>query len=293
MVACGKVGTELAGRGGGAGCVNPRLKCETWAPRQPMAIGRRKRLIAWPEMSDPILLKIQRAQKHIDELKVVLKSFKDSGPYSVSRKRDSKTGEWLIYIADAKPIPHDVELISGDIVQNLYCCLDYLAWEMVKAAGMKKPNSFTSFPISEEVPTTDKQIDRYNRQVDGMSEDAKRAIECMRPYRRENNRFWTLHKLNNLNKHRTLLTIGFASSKISGPAELMIRADIARHRPLEKGSILLRSTPDSVNHQQTQFLFDVALNEPEADCYARPLLLTMLECYSLVYRTVQSLSEYR
>jgi len=33
MVACGKAGTELAGRGGGAGCVNPRLKCETWGTR--------------------------------------------------------------------------------------------------------------------------------------------------------------------------------------------------------------------------------------------------------------------
>jgi len=54
--------------------------------------------------------------------------------------------------------------------------LDYLAWEIVKASGIKSPTSSTAFLIFEQVPTTTKQIERYERQVNGMCEEAKRAI---------------------------------------------------------------------------------------------------------------------
>lgn len=244
-------------------------------------------------MPDAIFLKLKRANKHIEELERAIDIFGKSRPYEISGKRDIQTREELLYISKAPPIPDDIPIIAGDVIQNLYCGLDYFAWEIVKASGIKTPGTSTYFPISENVPSTKDDISSYNRKVDGMRDDAKKAIQAMEPYRGRNNHFWMLHKLNNLNKHRTLLTVGFAASGgISGPVDAMKVATF-NYGPLEQGSILARFPPGTKDYDKIQFFFDVALNEPEADAAAMPLLVAMRSCHSLIFRTTQALSCYR
>lgn len=47
-------------------------------------------------MLDEIYLKIQRANKHIDDLHGVLTDFKDSSPYAGAKKQDATTGEHIV-----------------------------------------------------------------------------------------------------------------------------------------------------------------------------------------------------
>jgi hypothetical protein len=51
----------------------------------------------------------------------------------------------------------------GDVLQNLYCALGYIAWEIVRAGGIKAPNISTAFPISEQLPSTAKEKKRYEQ----------------------------------------------------------------------------------------------------------------------------------
>jgi hypothetical protein len=241
---------------------------------------------------DSIALKIKRADKHIDELQGIIRAFQDGRPYEVQPERDPKTREWILRIAKAAPLDENVPAIIGDVIQNLYSALDYLAWQMVVAAKIKAPSGNTAFPITEVIPTTKDQVARYDRQVDGMRDEAKKIIKAMKPYRRENNHFWRLHKLNNLNKHRDLLTIAFASGGTAGPVDFMRTAEF-NYGPLEKGSILARTSATTIDHRNIQLFLDVAFSEPEADCVALPVLLTLRECRNLVWRTVQTLAAYR
>jgi hypothetical protein len=114
-------------------------------------------------MPNQIHLKIQRANKHFGELHEVIATFKEGSPYRVAKKRDPKTVEHVIYIHSADPLPETIPLIAGDVIQNLYSSLDYLAWQLAI-----NPTNTTAFPISQDIPTTPKQIARYEGQVCGM-----------------------------------------------------------------------------------------------------------------------------
>jgi hypothetical protein len=75
---------------------------------------------------DGIWLKVQWANKHIDELHSVLNAFIASKPYGISCKIKPDTGHRVYYVAKADPIPQDVPLIISDVLQNLRTALDYL-----------------------------------------------------------------------------------------------------------------------------------------------------------------------
>ena len=153
-------------------------------------------------MPDAIRLKIERANQHIEELNGVIQGFMATNPYRVVSKRDAKTSEHVIYVETAHPLPLMVPLIAGDVIQNLYSSLDYLATELVAANG-QNPSTKTAFPIVKNVPFTKEEKARYEGQVDGMRQEAKKLLASMKMYRGEDNLFWALHKLNNINKHRS------------------------------------------------------------------------------------------
>jgi hypothetical protein len=236
-------------------------------------------------MPDEIDLKIERANKHIEELHGVVQEFKATNPYKVASKRDLQSGEHVVYVHTADDLPPMIPVIAGDVIQNLYCSLDYLASKLVTANG-RKPTTKTAFPITENVPTTDKQIARYEGQVYGMREEAKQLLKSLNPYRGEDNLFWTLHKLNNINKHRSLVTMGFQPSILSN-------AGWVNFGPLQQGSEIARFPSDFENHKQINFMIDIAVNEPETDAVHHPLILVLRGCYNLVKGTVRNFDIYR
>lgn len=124
-------------------------------------------------------------------------------------------------------------------------------------------------------------------------ENARKAIQWMEPYRGAENYFWMLHKLNNINKHRTLLTVGFATTGASGPVDLMKKTQFSYDAPLEKGSRIVRTLADVQGHFQTQFWFDVAVHELDADCPAFALIDATWAWQTLASDTARSLSSFR
>jgi hypothetical protein len=241
---------------------------------------------------DPIYLKVERANKHIDELHEVVRAFKATNPYRVALKRDAQTGEHIIYVHSCDLLPKTISLIVGDILQNLYSSLDYLAWQLVIAGGIVAPGPNTAFPISKHIPISVDDLKRYNRQVDGMSDEAKQKITALNPYRGKNNSFWRLQKLTNISKHRTLLTVGFAASGLSSFGDL---ADVAalNTEALQQGSEVARFPADTQNHKDVHLSFDVALHEPEADTLMWPLIVAVRLFYNTVLQSVEQFDGMR
>ena len=157
-----------------------------------------------------IRLKLKRADKHIDDLKGSLRTFLNSNPYVIATKRNPDTRQLIYYISKVEPVPTCIATIAGDILHCLRDALDHLAQQLylVGTGGSKGYRDKTSFPIS---PTAKDFKAGFDRKVEGMRQDAVDAIAALEPYPSGKGAdLWILHRLNNIDKHRLIVTVGSA-----------------------------------------------------------------------------------
>ena len=237
-----------------------------------------------------IRLKIERAKKHINDLNDAARVFFDAdpNPYVVTGKHDPNTRRWTYYMLSVQPIPVSIAAIAGDVLHNLRSALDHLAYSLVAVRG---------FVSTAGVPLTDKEIRSISfpiidtdspaqyeaaraAKVKGMAQAAIDAIDAIKPYKGGDDTLWRLHKLNNIDKHRLLVTVasGYEAFNIAGMAARAFENDPVfgsfewapiwmypgdRHCPLQEGAELLIDAPDAEFNEKLQFSFEIALNEPQ------------------------------
>jgi hypothetical protein len=128
-----------------------------------------------------VRLKIERADKHIDDLKAAVRSFFDSNPYKVSHKRDSDTRKLIYYVESAQPVPIVIAAIAGDALHCLRDALDHLAQQLylVGTGNAKGYRDQTSFLISKSAKDFKSTL---TGKVQGMRKDAVDAIRALEPY---------------------------------------------------------------------------------------------------------------
>lgn len=247
-----------------------------------------------------IRVKVERARKHTEELDLELTAFRDSNPYEVGVKPHSEPPHHsAYYLISIQDVPVVIPAIAGDVLFNLRAALDHLAVHLVQRNG-QTPTRYTSFPIID----TDNPA-QYNsakaRKVQGMSDAAKDAIDATKPYKGGDDTLWRLHKLNNIDKHRALMT---AVAQVSGMAwdtrvrrqmikgiyassgrsitdaeavvkskALLVAPDI-RRCPLKASDILYVDPFHREADDNVRFAFEVAFYEPPIiEC--EPLLATL------------------
>ena len=228
-----------------------------------------------PDRIDLIRLKIERAKEHIRNLETEVRAFLTTKPYRVGTKHKPETGQLVYYLVDVKPVPLRIAVMAGDALQNLRSALDHLAWQLVLANG-RNPMSRTAFPIYDDLA---KYKSESLRQVQGMSNAAIKAIDAVKPYKGGNDTLWRLHRLNNVDKHRFVITAGLAFRSINLGAHVF--ATLAaqnsafanmetihaffktadRMFPLKAGDELFIDAPDGKVNEKMQFRFDVAFGE--------------------------------
>lgn len=79
-------------------------------------------LSAMPRFGEPLdslVLKVERAKKHILELEAEYDSFRKDRPYRIDFKTDPVTRSRTYYLADAKPVPKSFSPILGDALNNV------------------------------------------------------------------------------------------------------------------------------------------------------------------------------
>lgn len=120
----------------------------------------------------------------------------------------------LIYRVTRVPtIDAVVSVIAGDIVHNLRSALDHLAWQLVLLDG-GTPTDRTAFPLHES--TTNRQGKQRVLTIDPGIADPRimAAVEAMQPYAEaeyghdpRTDALGIIGRLNNIDKHRLLLTV--------------------------------------------------------------------------------------
>jgi hypothetical protein len=245
-----------------------------------------------------ILLKTERAHKHIRDLKDAVNTCYAENAYSVAGKLDPKTKKVIYYVAVEPQIPTPITLITGDIFHNLRTALDHLAWQLVIAAGNQPFEGSTGFPICDSA-TFYKST--FSGQVKGMDETVIDALRAMQMH--ENGRghsFWQLHRIDKIDKHRLLIPVAsrvkalnigrhWEQTLIPEPIQLVDLADLwvapKIPGPLQKGSIVFTDTKSGKVNEDIQITFEIALHEPGVvDC--QPLIEFVEGLYNLVDKII-------
>jgi hypothetical protein len=234
-----------------------------------------------------ITLKVERAKKHISDLNAEIIRFLATTPYEQSAKRDSQTRRPIYYVSAVSDTPDVLALIAGDAINNLISALDHLAYELVSSDTAQYPpprHNAIDFPIGGSDANEFKTI--RDRRMPGASPATLAAIDTIKPYKGGNDLLWSLQGLNNIDKHRLLITVGAMfhsvdlgahllrvvrkrfgdpASPIPGkdiPVEGGFLAPVNAMFPLKVGAELFSEAPDVEIDEYMDFRFSVALYEP-------------------------------
>ncbi len=246
-----------------------------------------------------LMAKLERAEEHIFKLQEFWRSFVDGGAYPIKSQDTPDAAYRMFYLDSAAPIPVDVPLLAGDAIQNLRSSLDHLAYRLV-CVGTKSPGPFDRiyFPIAE-LPKEFKARIRAIKKC--LTPDAEKALAEVKAYPGGPGEFiWQLHQLNNIDKHRLLLTIAvqnrlhsmspseiakirrqFNLSDIpeSHDARLFLKSG-TRRLDLKAGDVL-DIFPMAEVHDNMHFPIEIAFGEPQI-VKGKPVIETLHQAASLI-----------
>jgi hypothetical protein len=235
-------------------------------------------------------VKIDRAKKHLADLKAAVDAFDALHPYGVVVDKktdpDSEIHRFWLNV----PIPDEWAGILGDCVHNLRSSLDLLAIALIEHNG-GTPGDYSAFPISPNETHFDASgVTRLK----GASAQAVELVRSLKPYRGDaNNTLWELHRLDIADKHQLLIPVA-AAHKILG-----IKFDIRgpgmedipqrpmewgephnRSFPLKNGDILGRYIPFRTagyeDKSEFEFGFEIAFGEGQV-FDGEPLIPTLVK----------------
>ncbi len=231
-----------------------------------------------------IQFKIERANEHIINLNIAIKDFFDSKPYQVSTKRDANR-RLIYYVSSVKPAPICLAIIAGDAIQNLRSALDHLAWQLFLVGPQRTTTNRqiqrqVSFPIGSDVLGFNSQLGRF-RSI--FKQDAITTLNIIQPYKLgKGHKIWMLNELNNIDKHRFLVTVASilqstnigaymcAQMNATGASQILgfpvPKLDAyfktsSNHFPLKEGDELFTDAVDAQVNKWLDFRFNIALNE--------------------------------
>jgi hypothetical protein len=255
-----------------------------------------------------VLIKVERARKHLEDLDVEVQSFFSRQPFQSAARRDQETREVIYYASKVEAVPPIIPAITADVLRNLRIALDYLACELVISSG-KYPTRNTGFPIFSSAGVYKAQA---AAKVQGMRNDAIAAIDGLTPYGGGNSILWDLQGLSNVDKHRlpNIDAIAYRFEKVTPNVLAYLRKTWTtrpgawpepeaasdplieyerKHRPLRKGDVLFIDLPDSKIDTNASFSYDLAFGETKFG-YGLPLRERLKEMATTVDSVVLSLT---
>ncbi len=256
-----------------------------------------------------IRVKIERAKKHLRDLAGEAACFLSAKPFEVGARRDPTTRKPIYFLARVATTPPILAACAGDVLQNLRSALDHLAYrlEVVGLGGPPPDPRYIAYPIADAEAD---YLSLRNAKIKAARQEAKDAVDATKPYRGGNEVLWRLHKLNNIDKHRLLLTVGFAFRSLDLGADIgsemerfmaqkfpgqplpamppLFFRPADRLFPLKVGDELYIGGADQPINDKMQFRFDVAFGEPGV-AEDQPLLETLQQMVDAVDGLVSGL----
>jgi hypothetical protein len=185
-------------------------------------------------------------------------------------KKPSGEHQVAYFLEHIEPIPTGVALITGDLLHNLRAALDHTVYQLacVQIGEPKDPYKWAAFPVGETEDhykeIRNKSLGRKN--VGRLSDATIAAIDGLKPYKGGNTALWQLGALDNVDKHRLVLT----------PASALTNANVGQSTPeailglrtwpaepvcpLQLGQVLITCPPSP--GIVVEVSFDIGIHEP-------------------------------
>ena len=163
--------------------------------------------------------KLYRAQYHLKQLKAELRKFYESKPVRFV-EFDAGDGRGGVRSEPVNPMPARFGLISGDCLQCMRSCLDYLVWELVLAAG-HTPSRKHMFPVAMTKGSFQSAMVRGR--LEHIDVNAVTLIEKHQPFNSpepETHPLAVLDELTNINKHRRVIITAVVGSFQRPPIDI-------------------------------------------------------------------------
>lgn len=213
--------------------------------------------------------KLQRARKHLIDLRAAVEAFCESSPYKISAKPHAlaQIRHTTLYVESIRPLPPEIPLIIGDAIHNMRSCLDHLAWQLVLANG-NTPDRYTYFPILD--PAKDPAPAVQAGLGKGMSDDAIALIRQLQPRASGRNELWQLHQVDIVDKHRLVIAAILADAgwEVKATAGGSIEFPVLYSFPLRAGSEIVNLPTSTYERQKIEdfkLILEVKFDEPTAD----------------------------
>lgn len=149
--------------------------------------------------------KVERAKKNLADMERELLEFH-------RQMADSKIHDNAIHILPEHfmkvEVTFDALCAAGDVVNNLRSALDHLIFQLIEVHSPNSPaKDFERccFPICKDVSSYELS---KRAKVKGISPEAMKLLDGCQPYKGADNPLWLLNELNNISKHRLIMTVG-------------------------------------------------------------------------------------
>ncbi|HEX4068401.1 MAG TPA: hypothetical protein VHZ09_20445 [Acidobacteriaceae bacterium] len=157
-----------------------------------------------------IRVKIERSEKHLDELEAAILSLGEVTFKTISLEYEPGTGKPRMEFRPLHVYGPDIPAIAGDVIHNLRCALDHLAYHLVTVGitfGERRTENWADiqFPIFH---SEDSYKAGKGRRIQGMRREAIEAIDRVKPYKGGTDALWLLRKLDNTDKHSFIIATG-------------------------------------------------------------------------------------
>ncbi len=164
-------------------------------------------------------LKVQRAERHLEEIKAAVAEYASRNPYRAVRVRQPKGQRhiWLYRLEMTEEPDPMIPVVIGECLYDLRSALDHLA----VAIAPRKRKANAAFPVETTDPWEkdadgnfvypDERRQSFSSKIRGMPAEALEMIIMAQPYQREGSELETLsliNRLENSDKHRTLVATG-------------------------------------------------------------------------------------
>ncbi len=251
--------------------------------------------------------KISRAKEHLGALQESVQAFLATKPYKVATRKDVSAKKLIYYLSDVRQPDPEIALMAGEVIQDLRSALDYLAYQLVVAGLGSAPTNprYIYYPIAD---SETQYLAARDRKVKGMSKAAIAGIDATKPYKGGNEVLWRISELNNVDKHRLLITVGsaFQSVDVGSHMSAMMTKQFPdfpmpelslflrpadRLFPLNPGVELLIDSIDNEVNEKMQFRFNVAFGEAGV-MDGEPMAETIQEMIVEVERIVLSFEKH-
>jgi hypothetical protein len=166
--------------------------------------------------------KIRRAEEHLQALDAAVKRYispeaGESKPYTITPYEEPEN-DAVCYRIELNPPHVYMFLIAADAVQCLRSALDHAIWSLAKLKFPDSDPDWTEFPIFSEEPQTSRDLGKFKKRLEGLSEKAVEYIKSLQPYNRPPGTpigahlLYRLHEINRIDKHRRILVRGAIGS---------------------------------------------------------------------------------